>query len=60
MARELSDLDSDMTATRRDRQLQGPKTLGGDSDVRPFQGTATPVSHDQTVKKCGFKRREFF
>ncbi|KAM8941415.1 phosphorylated adapter RNA export protein isoform 1-T1 [Lycaon pictus] len=59
---QLSDSDSDMTVAPSDRPLQVPKTLGGDSTVRPFQGTATPcvpVSHYRTVKSVDSSEESF-
>uniref|UniRef100_A0A8C0JMN1 Phosphorylated adapter RNA export protein n=1 Tax=Canis lupus dingo TaxID=286419 RepID=A0A8C0JMN1_CANLU len=59
---QLSDSDSDTTVAPSDRPLQVPKTLGGASTVRPFQGTATPcvpVSHYRTVKSVDSSEESF-
>uniref|UniRef100_A0A673TC27 Phosphorylated adapter RNA export protein n=1 Tax=Suricata suricatta TaxID=37032 RepID=A0A673TC27_SURSU len=59
---QLSDSDSDMTVAPSDRPLQVPKTLGGDSIVRPFQDTETPcapASHYRTVKSVDSSEENF-
>ncbi|KAM8779555.1 phosphorylated adapter RNA export protein-like isoform 2-T2 [Rhynchonycteris naso] len=59
---ELSDADSDMTVAPSDGPLQVPKVLGGESAVRPFQGTAAacaPASHYRTVKGVDSSEESF-